>query len=175
MSLFAKTHNIYPKSALGYQKVHNYGGRNSSSSDERTAYSTDDNNSNDGLDKEFPLSSKKSLWRCYHRFIVAHLVLFGLYGVVLFLVATHRPKDLRSQGMPFSQCPIIVLTIFCYVVWLDANSGESLAPAVEALQWEEHTFTLEDRVQERGSFSGKPNPSLDKAWHDLLNGKLMKR
>jgi hypothetical protein len=45
-----------------------------------------------------------------------------------------------------------------------------IAPASEAIVYEAHKFSLEDRIQERGAYSGKPRPELDQAWHDLLNG-----
>lgn len=56
------------------------------------------------------------------------------------------------------------------VTWSETD-GETKAPAVEAVEWEAHKFSLEDRIQEKGSFSGKPRPDLDEAWHDLLNGE----
>ncbi|KAI9685222.1 MAG: hypothetical protein M1822_004595 [Bathelium mastoideum] len=49
-----------------------------------------------------------------------------------------------------------------------------LAPAIEALEYEEHVFSFEDRIQEHSSFSGKPSPELDKSWHDLLNAENIK-
>jgi hypothetical protein len=45
------------------------------------------------------------------------------------------------------------------------------APAFEAISWEKKEFFMGDRIQEKSKFSGKPSPELDKAWHDLLNGK----
>ncbi|WQF90158.1 Putative mycotoxin biosynthesis protein UstYa [Colletotrichum destructivum] len=47
----------------------------------------------------------------------------------------------------------------------------SVTPALSAVEWREHKLSLEDRIQEKGSFSGRPRPDLDKAWHDLLNAE----
>lgn len=44
------------------------------------------------------------------------------------------------------------------------------APATSAVVWEERTFVLGDRIQEKSKYSGKPSPAVDLAWHDLLNG-----
>lgn len=44
-----------------------------------------------------------------------------------------------------------------------------IAPAREAVHYEERPFTLGDRIQEHSIFSGKPSEELDLAWHNLLN------
>ena len=44
-----------------------------------------------------------------------------------------------------------------------------IAPAREAIIYEERTFTTGDRIQEHSMYSGKPSAELDLAWHNLLN------
>ncbi|KAF2139772.1 uncharacterized protein K452DRAFT_352505 [Aplosporella prunicola CBS 121167] len=96
-----------------------------------------------------PFRRGRSVWSRYRNLIIAHIVLFFVYAAVLVSVASRRSKSPRDSGLPFS-------------------------PAIEALEFEEHKFSLEDRIQERGSFSGKPSPQLDQAWHDLLNYENIK-
>lgn len=46
-----------------------------------------------------------------------------------------------------------------------------LAPAREAILYEERSFTLGDKIQEKGIYSGKPSAELDLAWHNLLDSE----
>jgi len=121
-----------------------------STSSEGRLSSEDEGSHDELLEKDFPHSERvRSLWRRHTRLIVFHGLLFIVYIGVLYSVATHRSKDIRSIGLPFS-------------------------PAIEALEYRSQTFSLEDKIQERGSFSGKPSPELDQAWHDLLNAENIK-
>ncbi|TQV91039.1 tat pathway signal sequence [Cordyceps javanica] len=83
-------------------------------------------------------------WKRTSVLVIGHMVLFTVYAAVLFAVLKSKKSSARMEGMPIS-------------------------PAIPAIKWEEHKFSLEDKIQEKGSFSGKPNADLDKAWHDLLN------
>ncbi|KAJ4163953.1 hypothetical protein LMH87_005650 [Akanthomyces muscarius] len=92
-----------------------------------------------------PLSAHhEPWWKRTTVLVISHMVLLTVYAAVLFVVVNSRTKSARMEGMPVS-------------------------PAISALKWEKHKFSLEDRIQEKGSYSGKPNAELDKAWHDLLN------
>ncbi|KAG5914368.1 hypothetical protein E4U42_000525 [Claviceps africana] len=82
-------------------------------------------------------------WKRTSVLAAGHLVLFAVYAGSLYAAVRSRPGG-RTAGLPVS-------------------------PAVSAVEWEEHKFSLEDRIQEKGSFSGRPSADLDKAWHDLLN------
>ncbi|KAI0013866.1 hypothetical protein F4779DRAFT_624984 [Xylariaceae sp. FL0662B] len=75
-----------------------------------------------------------------------HISIFCLYILVLILVTTTKTGRVKYQGLPFS-------------------------PAVEALEYQDTIFTLEDKIQEKSRFSGRPSANLDKAWHDLLNAE----
>ena len=44
-----------------------------------------------------------------------------------------------------------------------------IAPAREAVLYEQRPFTLGDRIQEHSIYSGKPSAELDLAWHNLLD------
>ncbi|KAI1829089.1 hypothetical protein DTO013E5_9787 [Penicillium roqueforti] len=76
--------------------------------------------------------------------MVGHMMLFTVYAIVFFVVVSQKSKSAREQGLPIS-------------------------PAIPAIRYEARKFTLEDCIQEKGSFSGKPSAEVDKAWHDLLN------
>ncbi|KAI3322966.1 hypothetical protein HD806DRAFT_523187 [Xylariaceae sp. AK1471] len=83
----------------------------------------------------------RSLW-----FWIVHLVIFGAYILVL-LIATNGGRGCpRDRGLPFS-------------------------PAVDALEYRDTTFPLKNKIQEQSHFTGKPNPDLDQAWHDLLDAQ----
>ncbi|KAG5912571.1 hypothetical protein E4U53_005272, partial [Claviceps sorghi] len=82
-------------------------------------------------------------WKRTEVLAAGHLVLFAVYAGSLYAAIRGR-ADWRTKELPVS-------------------------PAVSAIEWEQHKFTLEDRIQEKGSFSGRPSADLDKAWHDLLN------
>ncbi|KAI1078855.1 hypothetical protein F5B20DRAFT_546455 [Whalleya microplaca] len=106
-----------------------------------------DHDSNDGLLEKGGRETsvkyvRRPIWK-NTRFLAAHCALFAVYVFILFLVANDK-GGARYYGMPFS-------------------------PARDVLVYEETKFTLEDHIQESGEYSGKPSPSLDKAWHDLLN------
>ncbi|EEH37758.2 hypothetical protein PAAG_00679 [Paracoccidioides lutzii Pb01] len=109
---------------------------------------SEEKGSDDGLLEEIQyhtFSNRRPLWKNGRFMIIAHIVGFSLY--VGSLVALWKSKNVnaeRIQGMPFS-------------------------PAVKALEWKDTMFSLEDRITEKGSFSGMPSAELDKAWHDLLN------
>ncbi|CZS88194.1 hypothetical protein WAI453_000614 [Rhynchosporium graminicola] len=108
--------------------------------------SSDEGSSSSFVEKSVPFGSlRRSIWQRYRSLLIAHFILFIIYGLTIYLVATRKElKFSRKHGLPFS-------------------------PAIEALEFSEQTFTLEARVQEQGSFSGKPSATLDKAWHDLLD------
>ena len=57
----------------------------------------------------------------------------------------------------------VLSVVFCVLI--------GIAPASEAIIYEEHKFSLESRIQEHGVYSGRPTPGLDQAWHDLLKSK----
>lgn len=46
-----------------------------------------------------------------------------------------------------------------------------IAPVREAILYEERSFTLGDKIQEKGIYSGRPNAELDLAWHNLLENE----
>ena len=46
-----------------------------------------------------------------------------------------------------------------------------IAPAREAISYEEHAFTLGDKIQEFSIYVGHPSAELDLAWHNLLNSE----
>lgn len=104
-------------------------------------------------------------WKKTTVLVVIHMVLFTLYAAILFVVINRQIKAARLEGMPVCTSSGVPNFIYSY-------SDTNEAPAIPALKWEEHKFTLEDRIQEKGSFSGKPSADLDKAWHDLLNCEL---
>ncbi|KAK8150886.1 hypothetical protein G3M48_004563 [Beauveria asiatica] len=71
-----------------------------------------------------------------------HVLLFTIYALILFVVINKR------AGF---------------------TTGGGAAPAAPVLRWEAQKFILEERIQEKGSLSGKPNTHLDEGWHDLFN------
>ncbi|POR31948.1 Uncharacterized protein TPAR_07844 [Tolypocladium paradoxum] len=89
------------------------------------------------------LRPQEPLWR-NRWFLASHGAMLAIYLFVLALVARGKDSSARSYGMPYS-------------------------PAVDVVMYEDTRFTLEDRVTDRGIYSGKPSAKLDKAWHDLLN------
>lgn len=108
-----------------------------------------------------PLSAQhEPWWKRTTVLVISHMVLLTVYAAVLFVVVNSRTKSARMEGMPVCE-----LNSFPP----HGNADVSEAPAISALKWEKHKFSLEDRIQEKGSYSGKPNAELDKAWHDLLN------
>ncbi|THC91034.1 hypothetical protein EYZ11_009516 [Aspergillus tanneri] len=108
-----------------------------------------DGGSQDNLLEGYPygLAPHRHLrwWQKGRWLIMGHVILFAIYGAVLAAVAKNG-LDPRRNGLP-------------------------LSPAVTAVQWENHKFSLEDHITEDGRFVGKPSPALDKAWHDLLNAE----
>ncbi|KAI3325011.1 hypothetical protein HD806DRAFT_491733 [Xylariaceae sp. AK1471] len=115
-----------------------------------TSRSSIDRNSDDVLlEKEGVGRRGRSVntpfWRSLNFWIV-HTVIFGVYILGLLLATNSGRGCPRDQGLPFS-------------------------PAVEALEYRDTTFTLEDKIQEKSRFTGRPSPELDQAWHDLLNAE----
>jgi hypothetical protein len=45
-----------------------------------------------------------------------------------------------------------------------------VAPAFEALEWEEYKF--KENSQSHGPFSGFPRPEIDENWDKLLEGEI---
>jgi hypothetical protein len=79
-----------------------------------------------------------------------------------------RPLDITechfvSYLQSYFKCELKVDTILIHRV--------IIAPARDILTYEDTAFTLEDSVREGSLYTGKPSEQLDKAWHDLLNGK----
>lgn len=99
-------------------------------------------------------------WKRTNVLIISHMILFTVYAAVLFAVVSSKTKNARMEGMPVCESS-------AFPPYFNTDVYE--APAISALKWEKHKFSLEDRIQEKGSYSGKPNAELDKAWHDLLN------
>lgn len=89
----------------------------------------------------------RTFWSRNGRFILIQVALLALYTIAAFLM-TSRASARCFQGQPLSH-----------------------SPASDAIIWEERRFVLGDRIQEKGVYSGKPRPALDKAWHDLLNAE----
>ncbi|KAM0797310.1 hypothetical protein BDR22DRAFT_461182 [Usnea florida] len=88
---------------------------------------------------------RSTFWRRHRNMLLVQVVLLVVYTLTLYLaVAKIRSQSLHGPNLIHS-------------------------PASEAVIWEEHKFTLEDRLQEKSEYSGRPSPALDKAWHDLLN------
>lgn len=136
---------------------------NSSSRDSIDAGSDDVGKELIEKDKYSRLSLKarrEPWWKRTSVLIISHMVLFTVYAAVLFAVVSSKTKNARMEGMPV--CESGAFPPY-------DNTDVSEAPAISALKWEKHKFSLEDRIQEKGSYSGKPNAELDKAWHDLLN------
>ena len=101
MSLFSVSFaRMFSKKTQPYQVI-NSDPAVSSSED----CSASDRASYDGLlEKEWPLQRRRlSIWRRYYKLIIAHIVLFILYCATIYTVATHRPKDIRSVGLPFCE------------------------------------------------------------------------
>ena len=46
-----------------------------------------------------------------------------------------------------------------------------VAPARDAVLYEERPFLKGDRIQEQSIYSGEPSPELDLAWHNLLDSE----
>jgi len=108
-----------------------------------------------------------TIWK-NRQFLAAHFMLFAIYLFILLFVTNGKSISMRKYGMPYCMCQCSILQSFRARL-LTIFSRE--APAVDAVAYEETYFTLEDRIQEGGVFSGKPRPELDRAWHDLLNSK----
>ncbi|KAG5288605.1 DUF3328 superfamily domain-containing protein [Histoplasma capsulatum G186AR] len=109
---------------------------------------SEEKGSEDGLLEEIryhTLAARRPLWKNGRFMIILHILLFSLYiGSLIAVWTSKNTAQIRAAGMPFS-------------------------PAVKILEWKDTQFSLEDRITEKGSFSGKPSAELDKAWHDLLN------
>ncbi|KAG6002682.1 hypothetical protein E4U21_002834 [Claviceps maximensis] len=128
-----------------------HGSSGSSSSRDSLDRETDESRDGEGLMEKHeaslrlrPALGREPWWKQTTVLAIGHLVLFTIYAGVLYAVVRGGLRRGRMEGLPVS-------------------------PAIPAVQWEAHKFTLEDRIQEKGSFSGRPNADLDKAWHDLLN------
>jgi hypothetical protein len=107
--------------------------------------------SKDGLlhkDRIEAYERPRTFWSRNGRFILIQVALLTLYTAAAFLMSA-RASGRCVRGQPLSH-----------------------SPASDAVVWEERRFVLGDRIQEKGIYSGKPRPELDKAWHDLLNGEL---
>ena len=122
--------------------------------------------SSDGLlEKDtIRLPKKRSFLKRYTPLIVFHSVIFIIYLFFLYLVASlyASHERLNGAGLVFCTCfhPCCILARILILV----------APAREAVLYEERPFTLGDRIQEKSEYSGKPSAELDLAWHNLLNG-----
>jgi len=86
-----------------------------------------------------------TFWRRNARVLMIHTAIVVSYTLVFLVAATRNGRVICSTR----------------------PSGHS--PATSAVVWEERTFVLGDRIQEKSKYSGKPSPAVDLAWHDLLN------
>jgi hypothetical protein len=109
-----------------------------------------------------PLKYREPWWKNTTPFVVMHVLVFTIYALILFVVINKQVKGLQLEGMPVCSSTEVSILFTIHTKLIEA-------PAVPVLRWEAHKFTLEDRIQEKGFLSGKPNADLDKAWHDLLN------
>jgi hypothetical protein len=117
---------------------------------------------NDGLVS--PMGQRYQPWWQHGRLLlVIHGIIIAGYVAVLTAVVHRRSHDSHRRNC-VSSCE---RDIFSTTYGMTAN--RPTAPAAEAIRWEIHKFTLEDRIQDHGGFSGRPSPQLDRAWHDLLN------
>lgn len=102
-------------------------------------------------------------------FMVTHIALFMVYVFILFLVALNKNGSLQS--MPFStflQAKVAPVPGACKLI--DFHTG----PARDSITWHETVFTIEDHLKE-SPYTARPGPSVDKAWHDLLQGEFTHR
>ncbi|PGH14927.1 hypothetical protein AJ79_02790 [Helicocarpus griseus UAMH5409] len=92
------------------------------------------------------LLKRDTWWKSKCFLIIANILLFALYGASLVTLWESKNSCSRRDGLPYS-------------------------PAANILEWQEIQFSLESRITEEGTFSGKPSTELDKAWHDLLKAE----
>ncbi|MCJ1314482.1 hypothetical protein MMC25_008164 [Agyrium rufum] len=99
------------------------------------------------LGKEMPLTNfqdGRPWWRRYAPLMISHVIIFGLYSGVLYMVGN------RARA--------------CMV------HGPSLltSPATKAIFYEERALTLESTIQDKGPYAHAPNPDVDASWSELL-------
>lgn len=132
-----------------------------------TRSSEDDLSKDSLLEKERNFHEQRPpFWRRHRNMLLVQVVLLALYTLAMYFVAAKiRSQSLHGPNLIRCTHPVDWQSRVNELLLLT-----EIAPAGEAVIWEEHEFTLGDRIQEKSKYSGKPSPALDKAWHDLLNG-----
>lgn len=106
-------------------------------------------------------------------FLITRSVILVLYIAGVVLVTQNGRQCIAHQDiLPF--CEVRTWPPYIQIWSLEERKYcaiPSAAPVRSAIQGREHNLSVGDRIQEKGSFSGRPRPDLDEAWHDLLNGE----
>jgi hypothetical protein len=131
--------------------------------------STDEGSDESSLLEKPGKSSKRrsGFLRRHGGMILTQVVLLTLYTLVMYLVATKVQSDGCKSQTRMKNCKSHYTSLLPKREILTV----SIAPANDAVVWEERKFVLGDRIQEKSIYSGAPSSELDKAWHDLLNGE----
>jgi len=119
-----------------------------------------------------------TFWRRNARVLMIHTAIVVSYTLVFLVAATRNGRVIcstRPSGHCKKETPKQTISLLPFApaeirAIADQMAFVEKAPATSAVVWEERTFVLGDRIQEKSKYSGKPSPAVDLAWHDLLNG-----